>query len=104
MHVNIFRMTFEDWANNFTNLDICHFVNTSIISIKKSWNESIFHSKWTVSGRNGGGTYESATFLSNPQVRGTIMSNIQVLDTCRIISNTQTRDSIINKPQIWEAL
>jgi hypothetical protein len=55
--------------NTFTNIDICHFVNTSIISIKKSWSEALFHGEWTVSGRNGGSDYNSPTFLSNPQVR-----------------------------------
>lgn len=62
-----FWMSFQDFMNTFTNIDICHFVNTSIISIKKTWSEAMFHGEWTVSGRNGGNDFNSATFLSNPQ-------------------------------------
>ena len=61
-------MAFDDFVSYLTNVDICHFVNTSIISLKKSWNESIMHSEWSVQGRNGGCDYDSPTFLSNPQV------------------------------------
>ena len=62
------RMCLEDFFNNFTNVDICHFVNTSIFSLKKSWSENMYHSQWHVSGRNGGSDWNSTTFLSNPQV------------------------------------
>ncbi|XP_052787580.1 calpain-5-like [Mya arenaria] len=62
-----FWMCLEDFVNNFTNVDICHFVNTSLFSLKKSWTESIFHGDWHVSGRNGGSDWNSNTFLSNPQ-------------------------------------
>ena len=61
-------MSFEDFIREFTNIDICHFVNTSIISLKKTWHESVFHSNWHVAGRNGGSDWNSSTFLSNPQV------------------------------------
>ena len=62
-------MSFDDFTRLFTNVDICHFVNTSFFTIKKTWNETIWHGQWTVAGRNGGGNYESSTFLSNPQVQ-----------------------------------
>ncbi|XP_063437596.1 calpain-5-like isoform X1 [Mytilus trossulus] len=62
-----FWMAFDDFVSYLTNVDVCHFVNTAIISLKKSWNESILHSEWSVQGRNGGCVYDSPTFLSNPQ-------------------------------------
>lgn len=62
-----FWMSLDDFVSNFTNVDICHFVNTSIISLKKTWSESIFHGQWHVSGRSGGSDWNSRTFLSNPQ-------------------------------------
>ncbi|VDI02869.1 Hypothetical predicted protein [Mytilus galloprovincialis] len=62
-----FWMAFDDFVSYLTNVDVCHFVNTAIISLKKSWNESIMHSEWSVQGRNGGCVYDSPTFLSNPQ-------------------------------------
>ncbi|KAL4216640.1 Calpain-6 [Mactra antiquata] len=62
-----FWMSLDDFVGSFTNVDICHFVNTSLISIKKSWNENIFHGEWHVQGMNGGSDWNSTTFLSNPQ-------------------------------------
>ncbi|XP_045183793.2 calpain-5-like isoform X2 [Mercenaria mercenaria] len=62
-----FWMSLVDFVSNFTNVDICHFVNTSIISLKKTWHESVFHGDWHVAGRNGGSDWNSRTFLSNPQ-------------------------------------
>ncbi|XP_052234356.1 calpain-5-like isoform X2 [Dreissena polymorpha] len=62
-----FWMCLDDFVKNFTNVDICHFVNTSIFSLKKTWTESLFHGEWHVSGRNGGSDWNSRTFLSNPQ-------------------------------------
>ena len=61
-------MCLDDFVKSFTTVDICHFVNTSIFSLKKKWHESLFHSEWHVAGRNGGSDWNSATFLSNPQV------------------------------------
>lgn len=62
-----FWMCLSDFVKNFTNVDICHFVNTSIFSLKKRWWESILHGEWHVSGRCGGGDWNSNTFLKNPQ-------------------------------------
>ncbi|XP_046381711.1 calpain-5-like isoform X4 [Haliotis rufescens] len=62
-----FWMSFSDFIQNFSSIQICHFVNTSFFSLKKTWNESSMHSKWSHSGRNGGSNYFSPTFLSNPQ-------------------------------------
>ncbi|KAL5020145.1 hypothetical protein ScPMuIL_003037 [Solemya velum] len=62
-----FWMSFNDFMNIFTNIDICHFVNTSVLSLSKTWKESMLKSEWSVQGRNGGGDFDSATFLSNPQ-------------------------------------
>jgi calpain-5 len=65
-----YRMSLNDVINNFTSLDILHFVNTSIFSPKKRWQESVFHGEWDAEdGTNGGSDWNSRTFLSNPQVR-----------------------------------
>ena len=63
-----FRMCLGDFVKSFSTVDICHFVNTSIFSLKKTWHESLFHGEWHVAGRNGGSDWNSSTFLSNPQV------------------------------------
>ncbi|GFN96037.1 calpain-5 [Plakobranchus ocellatus] len=62
-----FWMSFEEWTKNFTDVDICHFVNTSFFTLKKSWTETICFSKWSSAGRNGGNNWDSLSFLSNPQ-------------------------------------
>ncbi|ESO85096.1 hypothetical protein LOTGIDRAFT_235955 [Lottia gigantea] len=62
-----FWMSFEDLLNHFTAIDICHFVNTSFFSIKKTWAEAILHSEWHHNGRNGGGVVNAPSFLGNPQ-------------------------------------
>ena len=55
-------MTFDDFLNHLTNVDICHIVKPS--------NEFILHSEWT--GRSGGCDYKTQSFLSNRQVRVTV--------------------------------
>ncbi|XP_064603652.1 calpain-5-like [Liolophura sinensis] len=62
-----FWMSFSDFISNFTNVDICHFVNTSFFSMKKTYSEALLHGRWAQNGRNGGSEKHSATFLSNPQ-------------------------------------
>ncbi len=67
-------MSFDDFIVNYTNVDICHFVNTAIFSIKKSWSEAMMHGEWTVGvtgsnrDRAGGNDEFPKTFLGNPQV------------------------------------
>ncbi|KAK3744157.1 hypothetical protein RRG08_064184 [Elysia crispata] len=62
-----FWMSFEDWCKYFTEADICHFVNTSFFTLKKTWIETICFSEWSSAGRNGGNNWDSLSFLSNPQ-------------------------------------
>ncbi|XP_007557717.1 calpain-5-like [Poecilia formosa] len=67
-----FWMSFTDWCKNFTDVDICHLMNTSLISIRKNWNEKVHFGKWTrnsdpLLNRCGGCTNHMETFLQNPQ-------------------------------------
>ena len=70
----VFRMAFEDFIQHFTNLDICHFVNTSFFSLKKTWSEGMVNGAWMDGARGteqdrSGGDVKCRTFLQNPQVR-----------------------------------
>lgn len=62
-----FWMSFTDWCKYFTDADICHFVNTSFFTLKKTWTETVCFSQWSAAGRNGGNDWDSLSFLSNPQ-------------------------------------
>ncbi|KAL5003952.1 hypothetical protein ScPMuIL_017408 [Solemya velum] len=61
-----FWMAFEDFCRYFTNLDICHVINRSFFSFKKTWREGKAVGEWRRPDRCGGcGNYSS--FLDNPQ-------------------------------------
>uniref|UniRef100_A0A087Y3J5 Calpain 6 n=1 Tax=Poecilia formosa TaxID=48698 RepID=A0A087Y3J5_POEFO len=67
-----FWMSFTDWCKNFTDADVCRIINTSLISIHKTWNKEVNFGKWTrnsdpLLNRCGGCTNHMETFLQNPQ-------------------------------------
>uniref|UniRef100_A0A3B4U5B1 Calpain 6 n=1 Tax=Seriola dumerili TaxID=41447 RepID=A0A3B4U5B1_SERDU len=68
-----FWMSFTDWCKCFTDADICRLINTSLISIHKTWNEVVHFGSWTKNAepllnRCGGCANHKQTFLQNPQV------------------------------------
>ncbi|XP_074661230.1 calpain-5-like isoform X2 [Tubulanus polymorphus] len=87
-----FWMTFDDFLANFTHIEICHIVNTSIFSLKKTWHEKVFTGKWSKGSREAGkdrsgGSDKHETFLNNPQyvfdvtsLRDTIMVSLEQND------------------------
>lgn len=67
-----FWMTFDDWCQNFTDVDVCRLVNTSYFSIHKTWEKKMVRGAWTkhsepLKNRSGGCFDYRATFLQNPQ-------------------------------------
>lgn len=67
-----FWMSLNDFIAHFTNVDICHFVNTSFFSLKKTWSEAMMHGEWSKGPRGTeldrcGGCETHPTFLNNPQ-------------------------------------
>ena len=67
-------MDYNDLLANFTNIDICHFVNTAFFTIKKSWTEFMQGGEWSKGARGtkrdrAGGSADCVSFLFNPQVR-----------------------------------
>lgn len=66
-------MSFTDWCKLFTDADVCRVINTSLISIHKTWNEVVHFGSWTrqaepLLNRCGGCANHKQTFLQNPQV------------------------------------
>ncbi|XP_056267681.1 calpain-5-like [Pseudoliparis swirei] len=67
-----FWMEFTDWCKLFSNADICRLINTSVISVYKTWNEVVHFGSWTKNAepllnRCGGCANHKLTFLQNPQ-------------------------------------
>ncbi|XP_077361745.1 calpain-5-like [Festucalex cinctus] len=67
-----FWMSFTDWCKYFTDADVCRLINTSVISIHKTWHEIVHFGSWTkhaepLLNRCGGCANHKPTFLQNPQ-------------------------------------
>lgn len=60
-----FWMTFDDFLTYFTSMDICHILNTSLITFHKSWKEGKAFGEWKKDKCGGCPNYN--TFLKNPQ-------------------------------------
>lgn len=67
------RMTFEDLCRYFTDIIKCRLINTSYLSIHKTWEEARLRGAWTrhedpLQNRSGGCINHKDTFFQNPQV------------------------------------
>ncbi|KAM4567199.1 calpain-5-like [Odontesthes bonariensis] len=67
-----FWMTFDDFIANFTDLILCRLINTSYLSLHKTWEEAVMRGSWRrhddpLLNRAGGCTNHKHTFLQNPQ-------------------------------------
>lgn len=61
-----FWMSYEDFCHYFTSIDVCHMINMSFFSFKKTWREAKMNGTWKRPDRAGGcGNHSS--FLNNPQ-------------------------------------
>lgn len=67
-----FWMTFEDFCKYYTDLILCRLINTSYLSIHKTWEEAVMRGSWDrhddpLRNRSGGCINYKVTFLQNPQ-------------------------------------
>jgi calpain-5 len=73
-----FWMEFHDWRTFFTHCTVCHIVNTRVLTLRKTWNDSIFHGKWQ--GRSAGGSVNNLdTFFNNPQYSFTLREEQEIM-------------------------
>ncbi|XP_029107050.1 calpain-5-like isoform X3 [Scleropages formosus] len=68
-----FWMNFDDFCQYFTDLVLCRLINTSYLSIHKTWEEEVMRGSWVkrddaLRNRAGGCINHKVTFLQNPQV------------------------------------
>uniref|UniRef100_A0A1A7X3G7 Calpain 5a n=1 Tax=Iconisemion striatum TaxID=60296 RepID=A0A1A7X3G7_9TELE len=72
IHGSLCRMTFDDFIVNFTDLILCRLINTSYLSVHKTWEEAVMRGSWRhhddpLLDRTGGCSNNKLTFLHNPQ-------------------------------------
>jgi calpain-5 len=60
-------MEFGDFLNYFNEISICRIINTSLLTIRKTWSESYAFGKWRMPDRAGGCINNRNTFCFNPQ-------------------------------------
>ncbi|XP_048247268.1 calpain-5-like [Haliotis rufescens] len=61
-----FWMSFDDFCRYFTQIDICHMINTRFFTLKKTWTPTATRGEWKRPMR-AGGCGNHASFLKNPQ-------------------------------------
>ena len=73
-------MTFDDFVYHFTEISVCHLLNTAVFSFSRRWFGSSMYGRWTTGGRGsaadraGGCANNRNSFLRNPQVRRPLCS------------------------------
>ncbi|KAG5843200.1 calpain-5-like [Anguilla anguilla] len=92
-----FWMAFDDWCTYFTDVDVCRIINTSMLSLEKTWHEAVHFSSWTknsdpLRNRCGGCLNHRPTFLQNPQY---VFDVTKELD--EVLISLQQRDMKIHR-------
>ena len=91
------RMTFEDYCKYFVQTCICRVVNTSYLSLTKTWHEGLAHGAWTTPDRAGGCPNNKETFVKNPQVY--CLAKIVLLIGNEVV---KTRWDFFHSPRTYE--
>ncbi len=62
-----FWMELNDFLYYFDEVSICRIINTSLLSVRKTWSETCVYSQWSRPDRAGGCVNNRASFFHNPQ-------------------------------------
>lgn len=92
-----FWMSFDDWCKYFTDTDVCRLINTSMISIHKTWHEVMHFGSWTkhsepLLNRCGGCANHKQTYLQNPQYLFDVTKEVD-----EVLISLQQRDMKIHR-------
>uniref|UniRef100_A0A8C9TED8 Calpain 6 n=1 Tax=Scleropages formosus TaxID=113540 RepID=A0A8C9TED8_SCLFO len=93
-----FWMEFDDWCEHFTDVDVCRVVNTSLLSLRKTWSEAVRFGSWSkhadaLRNRSGGCVNYRRTFLQNPQYVFDV-----VKEEDEVLISLQQRDMKLHRP------
>ncbi|XP_036380167.1 calpain-5-like [Megalops cyprinoides] len=93
-----FWMPFDDWCKYFTDVDVCRIINTSLLSLDKTWHEAVYFGSWTkhaepLYNRCGGCANHRQTFLQNPQYLFDVTK-----EEDEVLISLQQRDMKIHRP------
>ncbi|XP_029957693.1 calpain-5-like isoform X1 [Salarias fasciatus] len=92
-----FWMSFADWCKYFTDADVCRVINTSVMSVHKTWHEVMHFGSWTKNAepllnRCGGCANHKATFLQNPQYLFDVTKDVD-----QVLISLQQKDMKIHR-------
>ncbi|KAG7236707.1 hypothetical protein INR49_000601 [Caranx melampygus] len=92
-----FWMSFTDWCKFFTDADVCRLINTSHLSIHKTWSEVVHFGSWSKNAepmlnRCGGCANHKQTFLQNPQYVFDVTKEVD-----EVLISLQQRDMKIHR-------
>ncbi|PIK52423.1 putative calpain-5 isoform X1 [Apostichopus japonicus] len=84
-----FWMPYEDFLRHFTNLVVCRMPNKTLLSLSRTWHESLFLTQWKydanrIQNRAGGCINNKDTFLLNPQVESNRTTRAHKVGTKRL--------------------
>nr|XP_057935599.1 calpain-5-like isoform X2 [Doryrhamphus excisus] len=94
-----FWMNFDDMITNFTDLIMCRLINTSHVSIYKTWVEVLVHGAWRrhsnpMRNRAGGCANNKETFLQNPQYMFKVKKSVD-----EVLISLQQKDRIATEAE-----
>lgn len=93
-------MTFDDFCQYFTDLILCRLINTSYLSIHKTWEEEVMRGSWALRqdplrNRSGGCINHKNTFLQNPQVQQLFSTFAHLLSSLFVTMATQRACAVV---------
>ena len=62
-------MSWEDFCQHFTTINICVLVNTSVLSLQTTYDEGAPHGSWHIGSNAGGCINNKDTFYTKPSVQ-----------------------------------
>jgi hypothetical protein len=72
-------MSFDDFCEYFTTINVCHVPNTKTLSIRKTWCAASYKGFWKLGSSAGGCVNNKESFFTNPQVAIFFLTSIRRL-------------------------